>query len=834
MFATNTSRVQESNNGKKCMKLRENKETSLLKTVLDDSNQMVIVCDMETQQLIYANKVAIDTAMHGDKDYHGMACYRYMFGADQQCRFCPLRNLGQRDEYVAEITGPQGSTLVKTKRLQWDNREVYIEYVTDIDSLTQKLERTEQERQHYRDIYKLLTDDYASFYYVFLDIDEAIPYQVADSVKNRYDFKPQQRVKYRESLYRYIKGSVVLEDQADLYEFADPQWLMANLEPGGMLTHSYRSIEDGKIHHWQLKLGRIAEQDHFAMVVGFLNVDKAIHSEQKRQADLQKALEQSKQAYAKLQKQIDIIGGLQKIYFATYYGDLRKGTFEEIDSPDYIRELIAGQGTIVDGFNDFLNKAVKPTSRQLVADFINPQTLNTRLRHTDIITQEYEGIFHGWCRASFVVASRDDAGNVVSLIFAVSDIENQVREEKARKEELAKALAEANRANRAKTVFLNNMSHDIRTPMNAIIGFSNLAGHHIDEPDKVKDYLNKISTSSNHLLSLINDVLDMSRIESGYVTIESQPWRLSDILQELGDIVQVDAQKRKLEFQVEIREVTDDFVICDKLRLNQVLLNCISNSIKFTQEGGQVGVRVEQRPSTESGKAEYMFTIYDNGIGMSEEFVTHIFEPFSREKSSTISGIPGTGLGMSITKHIVDMMDGQIRVRSQQGKGTEIVVFLSFQVAEPESAVPELQAAESDQLPEQQKSCSLEGKRVLLVEDNEINREIATMVLEEFGVLVETAENGKLGYERMRQAPCGYFDLILMDVQMPIMNGYEATMAIRMLPYPWTKTIPIVAMTANAFAEDVAEAMEAGMDEHMAKPFQPARLQEILEKYLCK
>ena len=519
---------------------------------------------------------------------------------------------------------------------------------------------------------------------------------------------------------------------------------------------------------------------------------------------------------------------------------------------------------------------------------------------------------------------------------------------------LTDALAAAQHANSAKTTFLSNMSHDIRTPMNAIIGFTALASTHAENPELVRDYLNKISTSSQHLLSLINDVLDMSRIESGKVQIEEKEVHLPDVMHDLRTIVNASIVSKNIEFFIDAVDVKNEDVLCDKLRLNQVLLNIVSNAVKFSRNGGQVVVRIVQKPVQPNGYATYEFHVKDNGIGMSKEFQKHLFEAFTREQTATVSGIQGTGLGMAITKNIVTMMNGDITVKSEEGKGTEFTVSLPFKVlhrsaryeiipqlegvrvlvADDDSdtaisvsrmvqeigmrgewtlsgkeavlrakvaaeqgdefgayiidwMMPDLNGIEtvrrirrvigenkpiiiltaydwSDIEQEAREAgvtafCSkplflselrevlsqpfrieepekpetpvqkydLKGKKLLVVEDNALNQEIARSLLEEAGCTVDVANDGDVAVERLRRAKKGQYDAVLMDIQMPRLDGYSATRQIRTLDSP-AADLPIIAMTANAFEDDRRKAIESGMNAHISKPIELDRLLQTL------
>ena len=528
---------------------------------------------------------------------------------------------------------------------------------------------------------------------------------------------------------------------------------------------------------------------------------------------------------------------------------------------------------------------------------------------------------------------------------------------------LEEKLKKAEAAERAKTMFLSNMSHDIRTPMNAIIGFTTLAQTNIDNKERVREYLDKILSSGNHLLSLINDVLDMSRIESGKLNIEEKECSISEIFKDMRNIIQTQMHSKQLNFFMDTIDVNDEYIYCDKLHINQVLLNLLGNAIKFTPAGGSVSLIIKQNPEAPNGYGSYEIRVKDTGMGMSEEFAKHVFEPFERERNSTVSGIQGTGLGMAISKSIIDAMGGTIRVETAPEKGTEFIINLDFRLQEDSKhveiiqelegmralvvddnyntcdsvtkmltqigmraqwtlhgkeavlhakqavemedaffayivdwALPDLGGIEvarqirsiagedvpiivltaydwSDIEKEAREAgvtafCSKPlfiselshtlaasihkeaqtdpkspitdisklalGKRLLLVEDNELNREIAQELLQENGFEIETAEDGTIAVEKVKEASPGYYDLILMDVQMPIMNGYEATKAIRKLEDPALNSIPIVAMTANAFEDDKKQAMESGMNAHVAKPIDFNKLMEVLEEFLAK
>lgn len=544
--------------------------------------------------------------------------------------------------------------------------------------------------------------------------------------------------------------------------------------------------------------------------------------------------------------------------------------------------------------------------------------------------------------------------NHLNIVLGIRCVDEEIRIEMENKRLLESALAQANRANKAKSVFLSNMSHDIRTPMNAIVGFTTLAMSRLDRPEQIKDYLEKIMISGKHLLSLINDVLDMSRIESGKMHLEEGPCTLPEILHGICNMIRPDIQKKQMELKINIANVRHENIMCDKLHLNQVLLNLLSNAVKYTPIGGTVTLKTTETMANDDEHAFYEFVIADNGIGMSEEFVHHIFEPFERERNTTASGIQGTGLGMAITKNIVDMMGGEIDVESEPNKGTTVTIKFEFKLL-PQNAVhkelsefrgqralvvdddfntcdivtgmlnelgmraewtlsgkeavlrskqaiargdsygvyivdcflPDLNGIElarrirretGGNVPviiitaydwtefeeeareagisafcskplfmSELKSClenisggekkkeeakMLLSGRILLVEDNELNREIAVTLLSDTGFDVDYAANGQIAVDMVSNSEPGYYNVILMDVQMPVMSGYEATRLIRKLENEKLRSIPILALTANAFEENKQEALECGMNGHLAKPINIDELLKALKKII--
>ncbi|MDO5448118.1 MAG: response regulator [Clostridia bacterium] len=415
-------------------------------------------------------------------------------------------------------------------------------------------------------------------------------------------------------------------------------------------------------------------------------------------------------------------------------------------------------------------------------------------------------------------------------VLAFQNVDEKTRYEMQRNLLLEEARSRAESANNAKSTFLFNMSHDIRTPMNAILGFTNLARKKIKtDPEATDDYLSKVEVSSQHLLKLINDVLDMARIESGKVTIEETDATIHGCGDAILTMTSSLAESRNIELTVDYKDIEHEYIFADILHLDQITLNIVGNALKYTNPGGKVAVTISEKPSRDVGYANYVVVCEDNGIGMSEDFLKHIFESFERERSATISGVEGAGLGMSITKRLIDMMEGSIEIESELGIGTKVIMRFKLRIrAMDESVDGPLEDTSYEP------AFDLRDKRILVVEDNELNREIATELLEEQGVIVDIACDGLEAVDKIKLSDPGDFDLILMDIQMPKLDGYEATKLIRNLEHKGLRDIPIVAMTANAFDEDKKKALDSGMDGFIAKPVDPAKLVATVSEFTKK
>ncbi len=861
----------------------------------------------------------------------GELCYRAVMDRDVPCAHCPIADCSDNTSVVyfdplydgfveaafCELTG--GKFCVTRHKVGVEN-----------EHMKRQIERSVGFFDAYSHVF-------ISTYYVDLSSGT---YSVF-SRESFFDERYGQGNRW-EQFDDYILNFIHEDDRERLFQASRIGTMRERLQKEIRYSVVVRELSEKGMRWLRFEVNRGVDADHAA--VSFMDISE------------------EKETKLQLEK-MDIVKALSRDYTEITQVDLEKNTSVPFKSRG---EMVAEDLRKVHPYDQtwswIIDKYVYPADRETFRKRISAAELEEVLKKADTLVIPFratlEGEVHNY-QVKFVTAGDDKK----HLILGIRNADAEVRAEEERRKLLQDALAAAEHANRAKTTFLNNMSHDIRTPMNAIIGFTALAAAHIDNPKQVADYLGKISVSSEHLLSLINDVLDMSRIESGKVKIDERETHLPDVLHDLRTIIQANVHAKQLDLFIDTVDVVHEDIICDKLRLNQILLNLISNAVKFTKPGGMLSIRVIEKDDAPSGYASYMFRVKDSGIGMSREFQKHIFEAFTREQSSTVSGIQGTGLGMAITKNIVDMMGGTISVESELGKGTEFTVCLQFRISEsaPHSEqipklvglhalvadddfntcasvtrmlgkigmraewttsgkeavlrtqlaienndefsayiidwiMPDMNGIETvrriraiigDSKPiiiltaydwtdieeearaagvtafctkplfmselrdallkpmGEEESAKTEaetaaeptnetfaGKRILLVEDNELNQEIAATILEEQGFSVDLAGDGTVAVEKMETADTGRYDMILMDIQMPRMDGYEATRRIRALKDSVKANIPIYAMTANAFEEDRQKVMEAGLNGHIAKPIDISNLIAVLKEEL--
>ena len=684
-------------------------------------------------------------------------------------------------------------------------------------TITDKVQK-EKEQEYSNQIISALTKDYTTILLCDLKQDtfEIIK---GDTFTHNVPAEKQQLVPesncYSERV-QYFFENVLIKDSAPEYlERLLPDNLMKELKETDSIEIYHKTIPNGTgFRHFLARAIRLSnEEDHFKIILGFYSVDEIMKKEQE------------------IELQREIIEGLGKEYFSVLAVDLDKDlVFSYRESEE--------TGKI---FLDFCRKCGNRWSKMvpfyaktMVADNTNGEfekqlDLEVLRSQEENFSMTYEfksetGIKYYQARVAYV--KKIDGTRMA--VVETRDIDSLIKKERMQEEKLKKAYAAAENANKAKTEFLNNMSHDIRTPMNVILGYNQLMKSQLTEP-KQFDYHKKIEQSGKLLLSIINNVLDMARIESGKMKVDENYEVVGEIIDEIISTFSSKAKEKEIHLSGSM-QVTHRNILCDGTKIREIYVNLVSNAIKYTPRGGNVTITVEELPCEKEGYIKIKGEVEDTGIGMSKEYLPTLFEPFSREHNTTIGKVGGTGLGMSVVKRMIDLMGGSIEVKSELGKGTVFTFTLMHKIADEKYYSKKIETADVSDTGE-----NLHGKHVLLAEDNDLNAEIAIAVLEEIGLIIERVEDGIQCVNRIEQMPSGTYDLILMDIQMPNMDGYKATQCIRRLDDKKKSEIPIIAMTANAFEEDKKRAFDAGMNGHIAKPIDIDKLEEVILSVLtCK
>ncbi len=798
--------------------------------------------------------------------------------------------------------------------------------------------------------FNILARNFKNVYYVDLEKKTMKVLKLSDGYDESLNIGNEIILPYAEARNHWLTELVYAEDRPELERIFATENVKKVLSEQSEVTGNYRSIIDGKLHHFQYSLCRV-DDSGLRAILSYQNVDDIVNEHllrEKKERELEEAKLKNEREHA------EVISALSTIYSTIFRANIDTHHYEVLSTVPHMNKVAGVGGNFDDVKQMILKEFMAPEMVAPMSKFLDINTLADRLKDVNTISTEYKNPNNKWYQSRFIVKNRDENGVAKEVLYVAREITNEKNREFEQQEQLSHALAMAQQASKAKSTFLNSMSHDIRTPMNAIIGFTALAQTHMDDKEQVKDYLTKISTSSNHLLSLINDILDMSRIESGTVKLDEKPIHLPDLLHDLRTMIQGLVNAKNQNLYIDTQDVEHEDIIADKLRMNQIMINIVANAVKYTRPGGDIIIRLIEKPCSIMGYRTYEFSVKDNGIGMSKEFLSHIFESFSRERSATVTGVQGTGLGMAITKNIVDMMGGTIVAESEVGKGSKFTVTLNLKTigetvkSKPIPALtgaralvvdddlntcrsvskmlreiemrpdwtssgkeaivraqdaadikdeykvyiidylmPDMNGIEvvrrirkviSEDVPiivltaydwadleqeareagvtafvskplfmselrdvltsqdhkennveNNEKQYDYSGKHVLLVEDNELNREIAETILENMGVEVDCATDGTEAVDIMYNAADDKYDLIFMDIQMPKMDGYTATHEIRTLANNRKANIPIVAMTANAFEEDKRMSLEAGMNGHISKPISTEDIARVLD-----
>ena len=756
--------------------------------------------------MLYANEPARIYTGHADQPYQGQHCYQYMMGLTEQCPFCPMRQMNGTACQETEVDNGHEIYAVKTKIIKWNGKKVFIEYAWNITKIRRSQRIFENQMQT---LISSIPEAQGIFH---LDLTSDMCLSINGASKNVEAMEQRTPV---DVLIRQIASFVPdKKGQEEFFTFFCRSALLTAYAKGNAeiskKTESY--FDDGTIRSACItaRFFMNPSTDHLECVLYGMDIS---------------AGKEERIRYEKhLTEQFQIFTALSRDYLNIFLIDGEQNMAEILKLDGYVTTGLEKKKDAVYPYeatcSQYISERVHPDDRDMMREAMQLKRVLQELKERDEYTGSYRTLVDGETHYYQFKYMRME--NKKHIIAGFQNIDAIIAKEREVQEALETALKAEEQSNRAKTVFLNSMSHDIRTPLNAIIGCAALAENHMDDPAAVAWYLSKITTAGNELLALVNDILDMSHIESGSVELELLPVYLPKLMEELQNILQESIEEKQLQFRIEMEDMVHPEVMADRLRLNQIFLNILSNSVKFTKQGGSILFSVRERTDAPEGFGSYDFRIKDNGLGMDSSFVEHIFETFSREQTVTVSGIQGSGLGMAIVKNIVDLLGGQISVKSKKGYGTDILVTLQF----PVCSTPVIEKKKSGQ------PADFTGKKILLVEDNELNREIALELLGELGFIIDTAEDGTIAVEKMLHAEPDQYDLILMDIQMPLMDGYEATRQIRNISDKRKASIPIVAMTANAFEEDRQKALEAGMNGHIAKPIDMEKMIETLKSFL--
>jgi len=957
---------------------------NLFKQMLDNTNQIIHVSEVDSFSMLYANELAIKNSCHGDMPYEGEKCYKYMLGYDEPCSFCPIHQMNGKTCRETEIDNGQQTFAVKTMITEWEGKKAFVEYAWDVTEIRAA------EKAYYSQISALMSSVGEAQMIFGIDVTtDSVVLTGGTSKKVKNIMIGTNLDTMLTMVSRYIAGGCNEDEFKSI--FNKEALIRANKEGKNQVIKDLDALfNDGSIRPARViaRLFVNPKNNHLECVLYGIDItleenfvkklekafeEQAFRLEEITNLNLQlKEKQLSLEHFAAEQKvqlreitslnkemegQLDIIQAMNKVYYYSYLIDLTNDLYVKLYSEEPFeqeREEVCSAQELMCRLCD-----TEVVQEHLVAmrKFTDLSTLQERLKDKDFITEEFISKTNGWSQAYWIAGKRDENGKFTKAFYSARtihdekdreseykaiiegfsreyhtvwvvdkeslkmrlirttgvttiqgavemavrnddfrrtcedytntyveaserdrirrvinpeevirnvnekgfyavnylrcdeegkvgyhqiafvnadikngkkqfvmgfrDIDAVILEERAFKQELREAKLAAEIANNAKTVFLNNMSHDIRTPMNAILGYIKLIDKKKDDPEVIKAYLEKMEKSGEYLLSIINNVLEVSRIDSGMETVDECFTDLFDASGNVAPLLEVEFNRKKLTFTNQM-EIVHRYILADMVKIREITMNLMSNAIKYTPEGGKISLFFKEYPCEREGYGLYVNTISDNGIGMSKEFLEHIFDSFSRERNTTESRVIGSGLGMSIVKRLVDLLGGKIEVESELGKGTTFRIIMEHKiVTNPEEYLEK-------QLKKENKEVNLAGKRILLAEDNELNSEIASVLLKDLGAKVDCVSDGLECVESLDKSEESYYDFILMDIQMPNLNGYEATKRIRAFDNKTKASIPIIAVTANAFEEDKKNAYLAGMNGHLAKPIDVTKLIEII------
>ena len=681
----------------------------------------------------------------------------------------------------------------------------------------QVLEEKQHELAQERQFSEVLSRDYTSVYYLN-PTENRLQVLKARDHSNATKFLEQTKYgmdAYEKFLRHYIDTCVVKEYAQEIWDTFELKHLEEQLVRQERVSMRYRSVpnEEGN-QYFEMQAIRIdTNSDNMEILIGFRHIDAIVAAEQRHQEELEKAL-----AEADLNN--SIISAIGKIYSSIFRINLKGDWYEELSSDNEIHRLTGKHGVASEKMMELCEQFVTPEYYDRVRNFYDVSTLEERLRDDETIAMEYLDKEGNWQLARFIVRFRDENGDAEGVLY----VTNSINDTKRREQNWIIIAEEANRANKAKSDFLSRMAHDIRTPLNAVRGFTNITRAHMNNPDKVREGLDKIDIAGKYLQQLIDDVLDMSRIENGRMSLEPVRIRLSEAFEEYKELIDSAYGDQKLDIVFIKHDIVHEEILADEIRLRQIFMNLLSNGVKYTPAGGKVEFELWQEEIPGSDKVRLFAKVSDTGIGMTPEYMKDMYSKFTRAVDTRVNKVRGSGLGLAIVKELVDMMDGVIDVQSEIGKGTTFKLTFELPYVDGDASDRSSEVPETGEI-----DCT--GMHLLVAEDNDLNYEVAEELLNMHGISCERAVDGSECVQKFKAAENGTYDVILMDMQMPIMDGLEATKVIRSMEGSRGKKIPIIAMTANAFDSDVKKCKDAGMNEHLAKPLDMQRLLRELNKY---
>lgn len=671
----------------------------------------------------------------------------------------------------------------------------------------QLLESNRKTLEKEKSFLEVLCRDYTGVYYVNMltGACEIIKVTANANTSRLLESGERELDDYETLLREYAHHYVLPAQSEDLERRLSMKELSRKLADHERVTYRFRTVPNGDGHqYFEVQAIRIRKTpEAFRVLIGFRHIDNIVAEEQRRQEKLENALAEARINY-------EVISALSKIYVSIFRIALDSDWFDEISSTDETHRLTGRSGCASEKLTELCNTFVAPEYHDSLLQFLDLSTLPARLAKDESAAIEYRAKDGNWRVARFIAKKRDERGRLTHVLYCTSSITDAKR----REQNWISIAEEASRANAAKTDFLSCMAHDIRTPMNAVRGFTTITRAHLDDPEKVREGLDKIELAGRYLQQIVDDVLDLSRIESGRITIARKPMSVSGLFREHQITLEGSQTEKKLEYRFRLHDIAHDCVIADALRLKQIYMNLLSNAVKYTPDGGTVGFELFEEPVADKpDRVRLVAVIADNGIGMTAEYMETMYDKFSRAVDTRVNKVRGSGLGLAIVRQLVDLLGGTIEVQSKPGEGTTFRVAIEVPTAPDDavSAAPQPTDSKAD-------DALCRGMHLLVAEDNELNYEVVSELLGMYGITCDRAEDGSVCVEKFSASAPDEYDAILMDVQMPVMDGLQAATTIRMLDHARSRSIPIIALTANALQSDIQRCTAAGMNSHLAKP----------------